>query len=161
MKNECLVECWDNETEVKLLSFDETDLNLPITAVGCFLIKDDSMLLIKNSRGWDIPGGHIESGETPLDAIKRELKEEANCEADNFTIIGHLHCHQLKPSAKYPPDSLITIYSCHDFDVNSNALYAYETTEAKFVSLDEVGKLHHNWTDLKKKLLEQAVNSKK
>ena len=162
MKKNYLTEYWKRtNTEVTLLSCNEVDLSLPAVAVGCYAVKNDSILLIKNYRGWDVPGGHIELGETPLDAVKRELKEEANCEANEFFVIGYLHCRQTVPHAKYPDESLLVIYSCYDFEVDHEAQLAFETTEAKFVSLGEVGDFHHNWTDLKRKLLENAVRLKK
>ena len=45
------------------------------------LINDDKILLIKKNGGpydgkLDLPGGTIEFGETPADALKRELQEE-------------------------------------------------------------------------------------
>lgn len=162
MKKNHLTEFWERtKTEATLLSCDEVDLTLPAVAVCCYAVKNNSILLIKNYRGWEAPGGHIELGETPLDAVKRELKEEANCQANEFFVIGYLHCRQTVPHAKYPDESLLVIYSCYDFEVDHEAHLAFETTEAKFVSLGEVGDLHHNWTDLKRKLLENAIKFKK
>jgi 8-oxo-dGTP pyrophosphatase MutT (NUDIX family) len=161
MEKEDLIEYWDNGgTESRLLSHDEADLSLPVTAVICYAVKNNSILLIKNYRGWDIPGGHIEPGEIPLDAVKRELKEEANCVADDFFVIGYLHCRQIVANPKYPQESLLVIYSCYDFEVDHGARLMFETSEVKFVSLDEVGNHHFNWTDVKRKLLENAVNFK-
>ncbi len=47
-----------------------------------FIIKDDKIALIKKARGGytgllDLPGGGIEHNETPIEALHRELKEEA------------------------------------------------------------------------------------
>lgn len=40
--------------------------------------KDDKLILSKHRKRttWEIPGGHIEAGENPDDAAKRELNEE-------------------------------------------------------------------------------------
>jgi 8-oxo-dGTP diphosphatase len=36
---------------------------------------------------WAVLGGHMEGRETPLEAIKREIKEEIGCEAKNIRQI--------------------------------------------------------------------------
>ena len=51
-----------------------------ITACVGFVSPQDQphkLVAIKNKRGWDIPGGHVEADELPLDAFKRELAEES------------------------------------------------------------------------------------
>lgn len=47
------------------------------------ILKDDKVLLLKRSKKeefnkgkWDLPGGHIEAGETVNESLKREVKEE-------------------------------------------------------------------------------------
>lgn len=47
------------------------------------LIQNERLLLCRRSAGrvsypgvWDLPGGHVEPGEAPLDALVRELTEE-------------------------------------------------------------------------------------
>lgn len=54
-----------------------------LTVSGLILSEDSSsLLLIKNKKfnKWLMPGGHIEKGESLLDAIKREIKEEVGVE---------------------------------------------------------------------------------
>ncbi len=54
-------------------------------AVRTFLINDNKVIVIKyktnkNMNYYDIPGGKIEEGETPEEALKREILEELDTE---------------------------------------------------------------------------------
>ncbi len=64
------------------------------THVGAygFIIQDQKIALIKKARGGykgllDIPGGGIEHDETPVEALKRELMEEAGVTVQKYKII--------------------------------------------------------------------------
>lgn len=64
------------------------------THVGAygFIIKDGKIALIKKARGGytgllDIPGGGIEHDESPVEALKRELMEEAGVTVKEYELI--------------------------------------------------------------------------
>lgn len=62
-----------------------SDTNPCHTAVvGCLVRNDENkVLLIKHlKRGWEIPQGRVEEGENLLDALKREVQEEAGVEIE-------------------------------------------------------------------------------
>lgn len=58
-----------------------------INVVGAVLIRDDKVLAAKRGEDmslpglWEFPGGKIEPGESPQDALRRELEEELLCTA--------------------------------------------------------------------------------
>jgi len=56
-----------------------------IKVVAAIIRKDDKVFATQRGYGelkggWEFPGGKIEDGETPHEALKREIKEELNVE---------------------------------------------------------------------------------
>lgn len=62
------------------------------TASAFVMAFQDENLLLANvfSRGWDIPGGHIEGGETPQEAMTRELFEETGASLLCSSLMGYI-----------------------------------------------------------------------
>ena len=61
-------------------------------AVLC-LIKDGDKVLLQNRvkkdwPGYTLPGGHVECGESFVDAVIREMKEETGLTAGKWTFLG-------------------------------------------------------------------------
>ena len=68
-------------------------------------------LLLCRKKGrdtWETPGGHIEAGETPFEAAKRELQEETGLTAESWT---HLTDIVTTPGFS---DELISLYLARD-----------------------------------------------
>ena len=69
------------------------------TSFGIVFHNEDLILANLSHRGIDLPGGHIEAGEHPDDALKRELVEEIGVEIGDFGLIGRqeINCLFKKP----------------------------------------------------------------
>lgn len=48
-----------------------------VSAVFLIGFVGDKVLAARNERGWDVPGGHLEKGESLLQGLRREVLEEA------------------------------------------------------------------------------------
>lgn len=66
-------------------------------AVGVLAVQGDSIFLVGQYRyplnvySWEVPEGGCPEGEDPLDAAKRELKEETGLSAANWEKLGEAH----------------------------------------------------------------------
>ena len=73
---------------------------------NCVLLTRQYRLLI-NKLSYEVPGGKVNSGESPEEAAKRECFEETG-----------VHCHTLKPLITYDPDLEYTRNHTHVFYTN-------------------------------------------
>jgi ADP-ribose pyrophosphatase YjhB (NUDIX family) len=64
-----------------------------IPAVHLFLIKENKILLARrfntwfHDGDWSVTAGHVESGESPIEAMIREAQEEAGIQVDTKNLI--------------------------------------------------------------------------
>ena len=54
-----------------------------VSAVFLIALSGNNIVAIRNHRGWDLPAGHVEDGETLLGALQRETQEEASMRFQN------------------------------------------------------------------------------
>jgi len=62
-----------------------------VTATFAF-VRDamGKLLALKNERGWDIPGGHLDEGESVIEATHREVLEEASVTIRNLSFFAFI-----------------------------------------------------------------------
>jgi 8-oxo-dGTP pyrophosphatase MutT (NUDIX family) len=61
--------------------------------VKCLLTHGDRILLVRHTYGrrcWDLPGGAVKRHEEPLDAARREMREELGIRAADWSPAGDL-----------------------------------------------------------------------
>lgn len=81
---------------------------------------------------WELPGGGIDSGETPLQAAVRELQEESGLQLPSLTLAGYARFRLTSP----PRDEYAAVYTArvparhHDFVPNReiSAICWWDTT---------------------------------
>ncbi len=93
------------------------------------LDKEDRVFLIRHTYmpGWYLPGGGVESGETVLEALTRELREEA-C----LQITGSPLFHGIFFNRRTSKRDHVLIYVVRDFEILSEKKPDWEIAEAGF-----------------------------
>ena len=117
----------------------------------CLLIR----MLHRQRQVWDLTGGTLEPGETYLDAIRRELMEEAGARLLTFEPFGAWHCWSSAPAPYRPhlphPESYRVVGYGEAALVGSptNPPDGEQVIEVACVSVEEaVQRLRTSWPDL-------------
>ena len=107
--------------------------------VAARAIRNDKILLVKEARGrfqnkWGLPKGSVDEGETPEDAVIRELTEETGIHG---SIIG-LSAVRSTISSEKP-----AVFLCYDVNVNGGELShsSDEIMDLKWATLAELSTL--------------------
>jgi 8-oxo-dGTP pyrophosphatase MutT (NUDIX family) len=74
-------------------------------------LEGSKILAIRNERGWEIPGGHIEPGETHEEALIREVVEEAGATFSDAKLLAIIESSN---QDKYK-DKVMLIYVTKNF----------------------------------------------
>ncbi|WP_323741889.1 NUDIX hydrolase [Salinibacillus xinjiangensis] len=97
------------ESRVKLTW--QRDNQLPqqnlITSVHGFCFLQGKLLMINLiDRGWDFPGGHLKTNETPMECFKREAMEEAYVDGECHLLgsleVNHSENRMWDENSPYP-----------------------------------------------------------
>ncbi len=113
----------------------------PTLAVGAVVVDDDRLLLVQRRHqpgagSWAVPGGRVGVGETLVEAVTRELREETGLEGVCGPLIGRSEI--LGDSDR---EHLVIL----DFEVTLMAteepVAASDATSARWVPLTDVAEL--------------------
>ena len=86
------------------------------TAVMCVAIAGEKVVLACSERGWGMLGGHIEDGESPDQALRREALEEGGFSIEQYELFAVRKItakvpETARPGKNYPfPMSYMTYY---------------------------------------------------
>ncbi|MCL2371668.1 NUDIX domain-containing protein [Candidatus Saccharibacteria bacterium] len=115
-------------------------------------VQDGKILIVPQYDGYDFPGGTLELGETHIDTLKREFKEETGLDIKPLKLLGvyssFFHYLGLNRERDFDSQSLLIFYSVKvtggkistdGFDAGER-LYA---RQAEWLTPREIAKMHH------------------
>lgn len=107
---------------VTAVDFDKTEIEISIDrlqwrpAAYAVIIKDNKLLVLKQTNGYDLPGGGVEFGETPEEAVLREVKEETGLIASNPRLLDCGTAYFKVPDYDSYRQAIAIYYECDVID---------------------------------------------
>jgi 8-oxo-dGTP diphosphatase len=120
------------------------------------LIQDGNRVLLQNRvkndwKGYTLPGGHVEAGESFVDAVVREMKEETGLSIKNPKIVGIKHFPM--ENGRY----IVLLFKATEFE---GTVISSEEGEMEWISLDDLSAINvvEDFHDLMKVMNDPDLN---
>ena len=128
-----------------------------IEVVAAIIRKEDKIFATQRGYGewkdwWEFPGGKIEAGETPEEALKREIQEELSTEisVDKFLC-----------TVEYNYPAFHLTMHCYLCSLLTEALHLNEHEAAKWLTMEELDSVKWLPADMEVvEKMEAATNNK-
>tara|TARA_Y100001970_G_C13962570_1_gene713925 strand:- start:249 stop:716 length:468 start_codon:yes stop_codon:yes gene_type:complete len=137
--NYCLtnkIDIKENKIQCESKNCDNQVFLNPRLAVLGVVFKSDEILLVKRNiephyNQWSLPAGYVDYGESPEDAVKREIFEETNIKIKVLNLID----------VKFNEISKVTIICYKANYVSGEIMISEECKDVKFFKLKQLPKL--------------------
>jgi 8-oxo-dGTP pyrophosphatase MutT (NUDIX family) len=136
----------------------------PRQVVGAVVVDNGRAFVIRRSPDrllfpgcWDVPGGHVEPGETRAEALARELEEETGWKLARIVAeLGEHHWEGKDGVARVEVEYLVSVQG----DLSKPGLELDKNPEHKWVGPSELVQLEEGrqpWDDIIKRMVERGL----
>lgn len=122
-----------------------------IEVVAAIIIRDEKFFATQRGYGewedwWEFPGGKIETGESPDDALKREIREE---------LATYIEVGQLLTIVEYDYPKFHLTMHCYLCTIISGELLLLEHEDARWLAKDKLNSVR--WLPADKEVIEKLL----
>lgn len=125
-----------------------------INVVAAIICREDTIFATQRGYGewkdwWEFPGGKVEAGESPEDALKREIREELSTDI----CIERFLC-----TVEYDYPQFHLTMHCYICSLLTEALHLNEHEDARWLTTDELDCV--NWLPADVRVIERLKGDK-